>query len=172
MVCSCGGYDASDQVGPSVPLKKLARNALPGFVAAMLAPTINADSAHILTALQDERWRLLASSVCGETSVTKIKKGAGASPLRQLTPQNQNTVEVVFRPPREANIFICRSRMQVGCQPPGYPQFEFIRLKRWELAKGNCLGTLGDHLNPTKSHRWHGPALHSLGEEADARNHP
>jgi hypothetical protein len=35
----------------------------------------------------------------------KIKKGAGASPLRQLTPQNQNTVEVVFRPPREANIF-------------------------------------------------------------------
>ena len=79
----------------------------------------------------------------GGRPLTKIKKGAGASPLRQLTPQNQNTVEVVFRPPREANIFICRSRVQVGCQPPGYAQFEFIRLKRWELAKGNHLGTRG-----------------------------
>src|SRR5258707_2380948 len=108
---------------------------------------------HILTALQAESWRLFESSVARETSVTK-KKGAGASPLRQLTPQNQNTVEVVFRPPREANIFICRSRMQVGCQPPGYPQVEFIRLKRWELAKGNYPGTRGEHLNPTKSHRW------------------
>ncbi len=32
-------------------------------------------------------------------------RGAGASPLRQLTPQNQNKVEVSFWPPREANIF-------------------------------------------------------------------
>jgi hypothetical protein len=154
--------------------EKIGSRRFTGFIPAMLAPTINADSdgrTHILTALQAERWRLFESSVCRGTSVTKIKKGAGASPLRQLTPQNQNTVEVVFRPPREANIFICRSRVQVGCQPPGYPQFEFIRLKRWELAKGNHLGTRGEHLNPTKSHRWHRPALHSLGEEADARNH-
>ena len=79
-----------------------------GFVPAMLALTINADCdgrTHILTALPAERWRLFKSSVCRGTSVTKTKKGAGASPLRQLTPQNQNTVEVVFRPPREANIF-------------------------------------------------------------------
>jgi hypothetical protein len=52
----------------------------------------------------------------GDVRHKNKKKGAGASPLRQLTPQNQNTVEVVFRPPREANIFICRSRVQVGCQ--------------------------------------------------------
>ena len=91
------------------------------------------------------------------------------APFRQLTPQNQNTVEVVFRPPREANIFICWSRVQVGCQLPGYPQVEFIRLKRWELAKGNHPGTRGEHLNPTKSHRWHRPALHSLGEGAERK---
>lgn len=126
---------------------------------------------HILTALHAERWRLFESGVCSRDGRHENKKGAGASPLRQLTPQNQNTVEVVFRPPREANIFICRSRVQVGCQPTGNPRQEFIRLKQWELAKGNYLGTPREHANPTKSHRCQRPALHSLGEEADARNH-
>ena len=36
------------------------------------------------------------------------------APFRQLTPQNQNTVEVVFRPPREANILFAMLRCKSG----------------------------------------------------------
>jgi len=71
------------------------------------------------------------------------KRGPVQAPFCQLTPQNQNTVEVVFRPPREANIFICRSRVQVGCQRRLRRHFEFIPLKRWELGGREPLGTDG-----------------------------
>src|ERR1700747_1754394 len=69
------------------------------------------------------------------------KRGPVQAPFCQLTPQNQNTVEVVFRPPREANIFICKSRVQVGCQRQFLSSLAFIRLKQWELARWKPFGT-------------------------------
>ena len=55
----------------------------------------------------EPEWERFAgrTGILGEKALGQNKKGAGASPLRQLTPQNRNTVEVVFRPPREANLF-------------------------------------------------------------------
>src|SRR5216684_134389 len=60
-----------------------------GFVPAMLAPTINANSdgrTHILTALPAERWRLFESSVCRGTSVNKNKKGGRCKPPSSTDP--------------------------------------------------------------------------------------
>ena len=50
-------------------------------------------------------------------STVEIKKGAGASPLLSTDPQNQNTVEVVFRPPREANILFDLLSSKSGASP-------------------------------------------------------
>ena len=44
------------------------------------------------------------------------KRGPVQAPFCQLTPQNRNTVEVVFRPPREANLVCCLPRLQIPCQ--------------------------------------------------------
>src|SRR5437660_12700867 len=89
-----------------------------------------------------------SGGVCRRSQSRNKKGGRCKPPFRQLTPQNQNTVEVAFRPPREANIFICDLRMQVGCQAMGPPGFPFIRLKQRELSSRNSSRPQGEQQKP------------------------
>ena len=54
---------------------------------------------------QYQRKIFAGRDVCREEC--EIKKGAGASPpYILLDPRNRNSVEVAFRPPREANLVV------------------------------------------------------------------
>ena len=106
-----------------------------------------------LNASKKKRIGRVAGCILSENK----KGGRCKPPFRQLTPQNQNTVEVAFRRPREANIFICDLRMQVGCQATGQQGFPLMRLKQWELGSGNSSWLQGEQQKPYKISQMNSP---------------
>jgi hypothetical protein len=77
------------------------------------------------------------------------KKGAGASPLRQLTPQKPEHSRGCVPATPGSQYFVCVDRLQVSCQLKLQAHSSFMRLKQWGLAPGKHSRNAGTLQNLT-----------------------